>query len=432
MLLLIVANGFFVAGEFALVASDRTKIEQLAARGHRGAQSAVKALKTLSFQLSGAQLGITATSLLVGFVIEPTVGRALAPVVSALGAGEASSLAISTAIALVLATAVQMIVGELFPKNLAIAKPVELGLAVATPLRACNALFKPVILFLNAAANRTVRMLGVEPREELIGVRSLDEVQFLISSSREQGTLREEEFSLLARSISFKDKTAADALIPRVDVIALQKDQTLEEMAALVLETGHSRFPVTGEDLDDVVGVAHVLDMYDAPPEARGSTRVSEIAREPLVVPESASLESVLTRMRRERQQLAVVVDEYGGTAGIVTIEDLLEEIVGDIEDEYDRASRELTSPGRGIHVLSGMLHKDEVLEASGLEMPDGDYETLAGFLLTLFDRIPDQGDHIAYDGWEFKIVEMDDNRISNVLLVAPESRHEASDRAEQ
>ncbi len=292
-------------------------------------------------------------------------------------------------------------------------------------------MLKPLILFLNAAANRTVRLLGVEPREELVGVRSLDELQLLIYSSREHGTLKEEEFSLLARSISFRNKTAADALIPRVQVLAIHNDKTLEDMAALVLETGHSRFPVTGEDLDDIVGVAHVLDMYDTPPDARGGRLVSEIAREALVVPESASLESVLTRIRRERQQLAIVVDEFGGTAGIITIEDLLEEIVGDIEDEYDQASGELASPATGIHVLSGMLHKDEVREACGFDMPDGDYETLAGFLLTLFDRIPDQGDHTAYDGWEFKIVQMDDNRISKVLLVAPTSGEGSSGRAQ-
>ncbi len=340
----------------------------------------------------------------------------------ATGVPEETSLAVSVALALFIATALEMVIAELVPKNLAIARPVDLGLRVSTPMRIYNNLLKPVILFLNAAANLTVRLFGVTPREELIGVRSLDELQMLIQSSREHGTLREEEFSLLRRSINFRGKTADDALVPRVDVKAIQQNATLHELSQLAAECGHSRFPVYGEDLDDVIGVAHVLDIYRVPLDQRRATPVSEITRDAVIVPEAASLESVMTRIRRARQQLVVVVDEYGGTAGIVTTEDLLEEIVGEIEDEYDPRERVLTSPVEGVHVVSGMLHPDEVLEATGLDLPEGDYETLAGFLLALLDRIPEPGEHISHGGWEFKILEVEKNRISRVLVCSPGS----------
>ncbi|MQA99767.1 MAG: DUF21 domain-containing protein [Actinobacteria bacterium] len=429
---MILANGFFVAGEFALIAADREKVERLAEGGDRRARSALAALKSLSFQLSGAQLGITVTSLIVGFIIEPTLGRLLKPVLELLGLPDDTALGVAIGIGLFLATALQMVFAELVPKNLAIARPLELGLRVATPMRLYNTLLKPVILFLNAAANLTVRLFGVKPREELIGVRSLDELQMLIQSSREHGTLREEEFSLLRRSINFRGKTADDALVPRVDVKAIQQNATLNKLSQQAADCGHSRFPVYGEDLDDIVGVAHVLDIYRVPIDKRRATPVSEITREAVIVPEAASLESVLTRIRRARQQLIVVVDEYGGTAGIVTTEDLLEEIVGEIEDEYDPRERILTSPVEGVHVVSGMLHPDEVLEATGLHLPEGDYETLAGFLLDLLDRIPEPGEHVSYAGWEFKILEVEKNRISKVLVCSPGSEQPEEEKEVQ
>lgn len=420
--LLILAHAFFVAGEFSIVAVDRAKVERLAEEGNRRAKSTLKAQRTLSFQLSGAQLGITVTSLLVGFLIEPTIGEALEPLMLDLGISEQSALAVSVAVALALATAVEMVVAELIPKNLAIAKPLEVAFAIAAPFRWCNALFRPVIQFLNASANTTVRLLGIEPQEELRSIRSLDELGLLINASREQGALPEDQFSLLSRSITFGGKTAADALVPRVAVTALHQDEPLTRLMATALETGHSRFPIFDKDLDDIVGVAHVKDVYDVSPEQRDATPVSQIAQEPLVVPESRDLGSLLVEMRRRRRQLAIVIDEYGGTAGILTLEDLLEEIVGEIEDEYD-ASRGVEVPAAGptgVHVVSALMHHDEVRDATGFEMPDGDYETLAGFLLTLFDRIPENGDHVSYDGWEFKVTEMDGRRIAKVLLVKP------------
>lgn len=428
VLLLILLNGFFVAVEFALVSADRRRIEHLAGEGGKRAKRALGALQNLSFQLSGAQLGITITSLLVGFIAEPTIGVALDPLISKVDfLPEGSTLGISIGLALLIATATQMVVAELIPQNLGIARPTVLALALTPPLRAFNLLFRPLIIFLNASANWTVRRFGIEPRDELVSVHSLEELQVLIQSSRREGTLQEEEFSLLVRSISFTDKTAADALIPRVSVVALGRDASVKEMAELALQTGHSRFPVCGTDIDDILGVVHLREMYRIRDEKRAGTMVTEVMQEALAVPEAGNLGGLLLEMRRGRTQLAIVVDEYGGTAGIITLEDMLEEIVGDIEDEHDPAigPPHLTSPLAGAHVVSGMLHRDEVRELTGFEMPDGDYETLAGFLLTLFDRIPEQGDQATFNAWELKVVEVIKNRIAQVLLVAPTASSE-------
>ncbi len=380
------------------------------------------ALHSLSFQLSGAQLGITISSLIVGFIVEPTVGRALQPLVEALGAPESSSLGISVVLALILATATQMVIGELVPKNLALARPVGLALWISSPMRVANLAAKPLILFLNNSANWTVRRLGIEPQEEISSVRSLEEIELLIESSHHGGALDPAEFTLLARSISFGEKDAEDALVPRTAVQSIAEDDSLDDLVRRALATGHSRFPVTGRDIDDIVGMAHIKDIYRIPMEERPTTKVASIVQDAIVVPESRNLDSMLLEMRRTGKQLAVVIDEYGGTAGIITLEDLLEEIVGDIEDEYDAAptTAPMTAPPLGVHVVSGMLHPDDLEELTGFEMPEGDYETLAGFILSLLERIPEQGQHIAYGPWEFKVVEMDGKRVARVLIAGP------------
>ena len=432
-LLLILIHAFFVAGEFGIVAVERSKIEQRAEEGDPRAKSVLRALKTLSFQLSGAQLGITITSLMVGFLIEPSLAPVVEPLVERVGLPESSIFGVSVAVALILATTFEMVVAELLPKNLAISRPETIALATATPLRIVNASMKPLIVFLNAAANWTVRLFGIQPQDELTAVHSLEELQVLIRSSKEGGALEDEEATLLARSINFGDKVAADALIPRVDVVTVPRDATLDDIVRVALESGHSRFPVVGESIDDIVGIVHVKDVHSIERRIRPVVPITEIMRRPLVVPESRNLASLLVEMRRTRVHLTIVIDEFGGTAGIVTLEDLLEEIVGEIDDEYDTSDEHarLTSSPQGVHVVAGMSHEDELREMTGFEMPEGNYDTLAGFLLELFDRIPSAGDHISFDGWEFKIVEMDKRRIAQVLMVkgSPRPKPEGDDR---
>jgi CBS domain containing-hemolysin-like protein len=400
-------------------------MERRAEDGSRRAASVMLALKELSFHLSGAQLGITLTSLIVGFLIRPSIASLLEGPFQDLGLPRGTASGVAVVVALLLATATEMVVGELVPKNIAIARPTPTAFAIATPLRLVNGLFRPLILFLNAAANWTVRLFGVEPQEELSQVRSLDELNYLIHSSRREGTIEETEFSLLARAASLESKTAGDALTPRTSIVAIHIEEKLGALNALALETGFSRFPVYGRDLDDINGTLLVKDMFRFEPDERPHVPVAEIVTDPLVVPESRDLASLLVEMRRTPKHMAVVIDEYGGTAGIITLEDILEELVGDIEDEYDREATVITPSPEGVHVLDGLLRPDEVEELCGFETPEGDYDTLAGFLLSLFDRIPKRGDHIAHAGWEFKVIQMEGRRISRVLAVSPPSRDE-------
>jgi CBS domain containing-hemolysin-like protein len=416
-LLLILGTGFFVAVEFALVAVDRSRVDADAATGDLGARATARALRRLSFHLSGAQLGITVTSLVLGFIAEPAVADALEPLLRPV-VGEERVDDVAIVVALVLATVVSMVVGELVPKSLAIARPRSVAYATAPPMAVIARVLGPLISFLNGAANRAVRRLGIEPQEELASVRSLEELELLIRSSAQEGSLEPKATTLLTRSIRFGTKDAADALVPRHAVEAVSVEATVAGVADRAVATGHSRFPVVGADLDDVRGVVHAKDVYRVPFAERPTTPITRIMAAPFVVPETRRLGDLLGDLRRFGQHLAVVVDEHGGTAGVITLEDVLEELVGEIDDEHDAPVRQRSRLlGPGEWRLDGALHHDEVQDACGFEVPEGDYETLAGFVLDQLGRVPDVGDGFHYDGWEVEVVALDGRRISTVLL---------------
>ena len=411
VLLLILMTGFFVAAEFAFVAVDRNRVERLVREGRGAARAVDRIVHHLAFYLSGTQLGITVASLVLGFVAGPTVASALEPL---LGDG------LSVAVGFALVTVGSMVIGELIPKNISIARAERVSMALARPILVYAAVFGPVFRLLNRSANATVARLHVEPQEELGSVRTLEELELLIRSSGEQGTLDPEAFTLLTRTLRFNDKTAADALVPRVDVAYVHPDDSIQTLIENSLETGFSRFPVGGVDLDDVVGVVHVKDVYRIPAEDRIDATVADVMNEPFVVPETRALASLLSELRTG-SHMAIVVDEYGGTAGIITLEDVLEEIVGDIDDEYDRVAPRLTNVlPYGTYELPGTSHPDEVREACGLEIPEGEYETLAGFILERLGRIPSEGDGFFHEGWWISVAEMDKRRIARVRLTAP------------
>ena len=421
VVVLILLNGFFVAGEFSIVAVERSQVERLAKSGDRRARSVLRSLANLSFELSGAQLGITATSLIIGAIAEPAVARRIEPLIERLSwVPESSSLAISVSVAIAVATGSQMIFGELVPKNMAIARPYPSAVLFGIPMQLVNRAFSPVIRFLNASANWTVRKLGIEPRDELAGVRSMEELELMIRSSGEGGHLDDEELTLLTRAITFQEKVAADAMIPRVDVEALSRHDAVAEMRRLSMTTGHSRFPVYDTDLDEIVGIVNVKDSFGVPNDRRPITPVYDIVRLALAVPESCPLDEVLASLQRRGMTMAVVVDEYGGTAGVVTIEDLLEEIIGEIRDEYDEAEEMVDV--EQVEVLSGMLHRHEVEELIEFEWPEGRYETLGGFLVASLKRFPNPGDVVRVGGFGFRIEEMDGRRVDTVRVTRIEN----------
>lgn len=399
------------------MAVDRSRVQLDVEAGRRGAAPTAGALRRLSFYLSGAQLGITLTSLVVGFIAEPTMAAAMEPVVGEV-VGEDRALGVSIVLALAIATVLQMVVGELVPKTYAVARPQATAYALARPMIVASAVMGPLIRFLNGAANATVRRLGIEPKEELTSVRSLEEIELLIRASAKEGMLEPEALDLLTRTLRFGEKDAAAALVPRTAVVALSVDDTLATLARQAVATGRSRFPVIGRDLDDVVGVVHVKDLYRVPFEARATTPVREVMSEPFVVPETRDLADLLADLRRTGTHLAVVVDEHGGTAGIITLEDVLEEIVGEIHDEHDRLRPSLTRVERpGEWVLDASLHHDEVFDLCGFEVPEGDYDTLAGFVLSELGRIPEVGARIEHDGWTLVVTAMDGLRVAAVKI---------------
>ncbi|RYJ07605.1 MAG: HlyC/CorC family transporter [Actinomycetales bacterium] len=393
-LLLMLACGVFVAAEFSFVTVDRASVERAAEAGEPGAAGTLVALRSLSTQLSSAQLGITITNLAIGFLAEPAIGSLARGPLEAAGLEGGTQSAVAYAIALALSTFVTMLVGELIPKNLALALPGRVAAVTQLPQRIFTRAMAWPIRWLNGVANATLRRLGVEPQEELRSARSPLELRSLVLRSAEEGAIDDETADLVARSIAFGDRTAADVRTPRVRVHFLEGRDTAQDVIEAARQTGHSRFPVIGRSPDDVLGVVHVKQAVGIELERRRSVRLSELAETAASVPDSLELDPLLVLLREQGMQMAVVVDEFGGTDGIVTLEDLIEEIVGDIADEHDRLNARSRHRRDGTWSLSGLLRPDEVLEQTGVALPESDdYETIAGLVLVELGRLAVRGD---------------------------------------
>ncbi|MFD5193662.1 hemolysin family protein [Streptomyces sp. NPDC058357] len=421
--LLILANGFFVAAEFGLVTVERPDAERAAAEGDRRARTVVQALRELSFQLSGTQLGITITSLVVGMLAEPALAQLLEGPLTATGLPEGAVPGVSVVIGMMAASAVQMVIGELVPKNWAVSRPLQVARFVAGPQHRFSAAFRPVISLLNTVANRLVRLLGVEPTDELASARTPGELVSLARHSAEAGTLEQDTADLFVRTLSLAGLTAQHVMTPRVKVSALQSSATAQDVLNLTRATGLSRFPVYRERIDEVVGMIHLKDALAVPAQDRLRTPAGRIAVPPLLVPESLPVEQLLQRLRNE-QPIAVVVDEYGGTAGVVTLEDIIEELVGEVRDEHDAegADRPELAPavpedGRPAWDAEGSC-RVLTLRRIGLDVPDGPYETVAGLVADLLGRIPAPGDRAELPGWRISVRQVGHYRAEKVRFV--------------
>ncbi|NYG55965.1 hemolysin family protein [Nocardioides perillae] len=392
-LLLVAACGVFVAAEFSLVAVDRATVERAAAEGDAGAAGVQQALRTLSTQLSGAQVGITVTNLAIGFLAEPAIATIVRGPMLATGLPESTVTPVALATGLALGTALTMIFGELVPKNLAIARPLETARATQRLQRGFTAAIALPIRGLNGSANALVRRLGLEPQEELRSARSSQELASLISRSADQGTLDADTAELMERSVEFATRTAGEIMTPRVRTTTIEASDRVEAVIEAARATGHSRFPVLDAE-DAVVGTVHVKHAVALPVHERATTRVKHVMVRPIVVPDSLRLDPLLALLREDGFQMAVVLDEYGGHAGIVTLEDVVEEIVGDIADEHDRLGARVQARRDGSWSLSGLLRPDEVEDATGVELPTHeDYDTVAGLVVRQLGRVPTPGD---------------------------------------
>jgi CBS domain containing-hemolysin-like protein len=421
-LILTVGTGFFVASEFALVNLDRNDLEARQARGEKRLAPTIKALKITSTHLSGAQLGITLTTLLTGYTFEPAISMLLSGPLTAAGFPEGLVPGVGAVVAIFIATVFSMVIGELVPKNFALALPLATA-KVVIPFQALfTAVFKPVILLFNNTANAVIRSFGIEPKEELSGARSAEELSSLVRRSALEGVLDLDHAALLHRTLRFSEHSAADVLTPRVRMTAVNTDDTAEQIIALASSTGYSRFPVIGRDRDDVLGVLHVKQAFAVALEERANVFAADLMIEPLMVPESMGVDSLLVLLRKQGLQVAIVSDEHGGTAGIVTLEDLVEEIVGELEDEHDRARVGVVRTGRSI-TFDASLRPDELLDRTGIAVPDGEeYDTVAGFVTDRLDRIPELGDEVAIDGGTLRVERVAGTHVERLKFTPEES----------
>ncbi|MEV7163140.1 hemolysin family protein [Streptomyces microflavus] len=423
-LLLCVACGAFVAAEFSLTTVERGELERAVERGERGSASALKAVRSLTFQLSGAQLGITVTNLVIGMLSEPSIAKLIRGPVEAAGLPPAAASTLALVIGTALSTVVLMVVGELVPKNWAISSPLAVAKAVATPQRVFTAVFRPFISHLNNTANRIVRRFGLEPTEELASARSPQELVALARHSAKEGALEADTAELFVRTLSLAQLTAENVMTPRVQVTALEVRATAEDVANATRATGLSRFPVYRGSLDSVVGVAHIKDVLAIPADQRPRKRVSEMLREPLLVPETLTVDRLLDQLSG-KLAMAVVIDEYGGTAGVVTLEDIVEEVVGEVRDEHDPhetpdlAAAGEDADGRTLWSADGAARTDQ-LSRIGLRVPEGPYETLAGLIAAELGRIPTVDDTVELTGWRIDVVDATGRRAARALLHAP------------
>ncbi|GGV25018.1 membrane protein [Actinomadura cremea] len=390
VLLLTAATGYFVAQEFAFVTADRPALDQRAAEGDRAAARALRVMGRLSFMLSGAQLGITVTALVVGYIAKPALADLIAPALTASGVPEGATGGIAVALGFTLATVIQMVLGELFPKNLALAKAESLARALSASTLVYLAVASPLIRLFDTSANRLVRAVGIEPVEELHHGATLEELGHIIGESGEQ--LQAGHADLLGRALAFSERDAEEVMVPRVDVVTVPATARAADLDEVISATGRSRFPVVGARVDDVVGVVGLEELVPLAPAAAARTRVGDIARPPLLLPSSLPLPEVVLRLQGARETLACVVDEYGGFAGLITWEDVAEELVGEIADENEPEEDLAIRRGEWWTTDAG-LRVDEVEHETGIALPEGDYETVAGLLLQRLGRVARPGD---------------------------------------
>jgi len=424
-LLLTIGTGLFVASEFALVNLDRADLEARQAAGESRLSLTISALRITSTHLSSAQLGITLTTLLTGYTMEPAISNLLAPVFDAWGVPTSVSRPLAAIIGVAIATVFSMILGELVPKNFALAVPRQTAKLVMPFQVAFTTVFRPAIVVLNGSANGVLRAMGVEPKEELSGARTAEELSSLVRRSASAGVLEEDTASLLDRSLTFARLTAADVMTPRPSIHALAADDSAEDVIQLARRTGHSRFPVYDESMDDITGIVHLKAAVSVPRERRADVPAAALATEPLRFPEAVHLDALVAELRARGYQMAIVVDEYGGTAGVVTLEDLVEEIVGEVLDEHDRRRAGIVRVDDTV-LFPGELRPDEVRDRAGIRIPEGDvYDTVGGYIMSVLERIPAVGDSVEIEDGTLEVQRMDARRVDRVRFVPRPMPHD-------
>jgi CBS domain containing-hemolysin-like protein len=413
--LLAFGTGVFVGSEFALLNLERSDLEARRARGERGFGFTIRALKRTSTHLSSAQLGITLTTLLTGYTMEPAISTLLAGPLTQVGVPEAAVRPVGAVLAIVIATFISMTVGELVPKNFALSVPRQTA-RVLIPLQlAFSFVFSPAIRFLQGTANRVLVAMGIEPKEELTSARTADELSSLVQRSATQGLLESDTATLLSRTIAFSGLQASDVMTPRTSLHIVHRSDTAADIIDLAASTGLSRFPVIDDSVDDIRGVVHVKQAVAVPRDKRKEVPASALQTDVVRVPETMGLDVLLTELRGRGYQVAIVVDEYGGTSGLATLEDLVEELIGDVADEHDPRPLDVVR-ARDWFTFPGRWRPDELADHTGVIIPDdGPYETVAGFLLEQLGRLANVGDEVVVRTGTFTVERVDGRRVDRV-----------------
>lgn len=420
VVLLVLANGFFVSAEFALVSVRRTRVAELIAGGNQSAIWVQKALENPDRVIAATQLGITLASLGLGWIGEPALANLLEPLIHLFPVNiqDEVSHSLTAGIAFAIITFLHVVVGELAPKSIALQNPENTSLLVARPTIWTEWIFKPAIWVLNGTGNFLLKLVGVEPASGHELVHSVEELKMLVTASTEVGVVESEESEMLHAVFDFGELFVRQVMIPRTEIVAIEADQTLNECIEIATKSTFTKFPVYDDVLDDVIGVVHIKDLLRAQldPEQRNCMARS-LVREALFIPETVHVRSVLQLFRARRQHIAIVMDEFGGTAGLITLEDLMEEIVGEVSDPFDAVQPEIQIHPNGSATIDGLALIEEVNEALELNFEDPHYDTIAGFVLGKLGHIPKTGDEVEVDGVRLKVKTMDGMRIERLVL---------------
>ena len=415
MVVLLIANGFFVAAEFAFTVARREVIAEMPGRS---ATAAVAIMRRLSEALAGAQVGITICTLLLGFVAEPAIAEGIEAAFGWIAIPEDVLHTIAFVIAILIATFLHMVIGEMAPKNIAIATPERLAVWLGLPFHWFMTLFRPLVFSLNWLANGFLHLFGVEPRDELETTATAEDLASVIAAGRQEGVIEEFASRLLSGAIRFSERDASEVMVPRPDIIARPAASTPAELEQVVIDEGFSRIPIFESSIDDLMGFVHAKDLLAVAEESYHQPLDPGLIRPILAVPETASVRPLLNEMQRSGRHLALIVDEHGGTAGLLSLEDIAEELVGEIRDEYDedeKGARRLA--GRDRFQVPGTIRPDELRSLTGLRLPEGEYETLGGYVMDRLGRIAKRGDKIDVDNWVIWVKRMEGRRVTEVEL---------------
>jgi CBS domain containing-hemolysin-like protein len=420
--ILVLANGFFVAAEFALVSVRRTRIDELIQQGNTGARAVKLALHDPDRFIAATQLGITIASLGLGWLGEPALSHLIEPAISFLPSEWIGLAAhsISAALAFTVITFLHVVIGELAPKSIALQNPERTSLFVASPTLWVERLFSPAIWALNGTGNLLLKWVGVQATPGHALVHSVEELKMLVQASEEGGVLEDEERDMLHAVFDFSDVLVRQVMVPRTEMIAVEADASLDDLIQLAMKNPLTKFPVYEGDLDNILGIVHTKDLVRVQHGERRATTIRGIMREAMFVPETTRVDDVLRQFRANRQHMAIVLDEYGGTAGLVTLDDLIAEIIGEVRDPFDKSAPEIQRLPDGSALIDGMTPIETVNEQFNLKLKEPNYDTIAGYVLGRLERLAEVGDEIHEDGVRFKVEALDGMRIARVSLLKP------------